>query len=87
MEKMKDFEEGLAGKRDMNYKELVEELNKDQRAIEQIDRPIVLYKSEQELEVVRKKEVDKAAKKVKTATYPLWAFAIIFNSILLVGYY
>mmetsp|Transcript_11936 Transcript_11936/g.15246 ORF Transcript_11936/g.15246 Transcript_11936/m.15246 type:complete len:88 (+) Transcript_11936:29-292(+) len=87
MEKMKDFEEGLAGKRDMNYKELVEELNKDQRAIEQIDRPIVLYKSEQELEVVRKKEVDKAAKKVKTATYPLWAFAIIVNSILLVGYY
>ena len=34
LERMKDFEEGLAGRREMNYSELVDELNKDQRAIE-----------------------------------------------------
>ena len=34
LEKMKDFEEGVAGHKKMNYAELVEELNKDQQAIE-----------------------------------------------------
>lgn len=29
LEKMKDFEEGIAGHKQMNYAELVEELNKD----------------------------------------------------------
>ena len=29
LEKMKDFEEGIAGKKKMKYAELVEELNKD----------------------------------------------------------
>jgi len=87
LEKMKDFEEGVAGHKKMNYAELVDELNKDQRAIEQIDRPIVLYKSEQEIEVARKKEVEKKATNIKRVTYPFWALAIIVNSLLMVGYY
>ena len=49
MEKMKDFEENIAGLKQMKYAELVEELNKDQRAIEQIDKPLILYKSEKEV--------------------------------------
>lgn len=84
---MKDFEEGTAGQKQMNYTELVEELNKDQQAIEQIDRPIVLYKSEKEIEVAREFAIKKKAKSIKRFTYPLWTLAIVVNSLLLVGYY
>ena len=51
MEKMKDFEEGIAGMKQMNYNELVDEINKDRKALEEIDKPLTLYKNKQELEV------------------------------------
>ena len=43
MEKMKDFEEGVAGQKKMKYDELVEDMNRDRLAISQINRPLTLY--------------------------------------------
>ena len=34
MEKLKDFEEGVAASKEMKYAELVEELNRDRKSIE-----------------------------------------------------
>lgn len=55
--------------------------------MEQIDRPIVLYKSQHEVEVARKEVIKESAEKIKRVTYPLWAVAIFVNSLLLIGYY
>ena len=71
----------------MKYSELVEELNKDLRAIEQIDRPLTLYKSEQEVELARQEKVEKDLKSVKRFVYPFWTIAIVINSLLIIGYY
>ena len=46
VEKIKDFEEGLTGMRKMTYKELVEDMNQDLKALEQIEKPIILFKEE-----------------------------------------
>ena len=45
-EKMKDIQEGpeTFAYKQMSYKELVEEMNKDTRAIEGSDKPIMLFK-------------------------------------------
>lgn len=53
LERMKDFEEGSAALKEMKYDQLVEELNKDRQAIGQIDRPLQLYKTEQEVQLAR----------------------------------
>jgi hypothetical protein len=46
MDLMKDVEEGIAGLKRMNYAQLVEELNKDAKALGHIERPLTLYQDE-----------------------------------------
>ena len=46
MEFLRDVQEGTAGLRDMKYKELVDHINRDIKALEFQDRPIMLYKDE-----------------------------------------
>lgn len=43
---MQDAEDGVAGAKKMTYQELVEEMNQDMKAIEHIEKPLVLYKDE-----------------------------------------
>ena len=43
---MEDVETGVAGLKQMNYSQLVEELNKDALALGHIERPLTLYKDE-----------------------------------------
>jgi acyl-CoA synthetase (NDP forming) len=38
----------MAFTRKMTYKELVEDINRDMKALEQIEKPIVLYKEEKQ---------------------------------------
>jgi peroxiredoxin len=55
MEFLRDVQEGTAGLRDMKYKELVDHINRDIKALEFQDRPIMLYKDEQAtLQEIRK---------------------------------
>eukprot|EP00347_Sterkiella_histriomuscorum_P009334 403341609 len=87
MEFIKDVEEGSHIHRNMNYKQLVEEMNKDLKALEQQERPIMLYKEEKQMmEEVRKKQ-DESLNTVRKIVYPFWIVAIMVNSILLIGYY
>ena len=50
IEKMKDIEEmanaGVLRQKGMKYAELVEEMNKDLKALEHMEKPLTLYKDE-----------------------------------------
>ena len=46
-ERFKDIEAGIEAEKHMTYQELVEDMNKDLKAIEHINRPLALYKDEQ----------------------------------------
>ena len=48
VEKIKDFYDGTANLKKMTYKEMVEDINRDMRALEQIERPVMLYKEEKQ---------------------------------------
>jgi len=48
---------------------------------------LALYKSEREVELARQEEIQDKVKIVKRVTYPLWAIAIIVNSLLVIGYH
>jgi len=39
------------------------------------------------LEVIREKEIKEQFVQAKRVMYPLWAIAIIINSLLVIGYY
>lgn len=86
MEKFKDLEEGVANTKRMTYAELVEDMNKDLKAIEQIERPVQLYKDEEAQMAEIKREQDESLNKVKRVVWPLWAIFITFNSILMYAY-
>ncbi len=45
-ERVKDFTDDTASLRRMTYKELVEDFNKDIKALEQIEKPVMVYKEE-----------------------------------------
>jgi hypothetical protein len=47
LEFMRDVEDGTVGLKQMNYKQLVEHINQDLKALEFQDKPIMLYKDEQ----------------------------------------
>lgn len=46
LDKLRDAEEGIAQVKQMNYQQLVEEINRDIKAIEHIEKPLMLYKDE-----------------------------------------
>ena len=46
IERYKDIEEGILAAKQMTYKELVEDMNRDTKAIEHIESPLALYKDE-----------------------------------------
>ncbi len=48
-EKIKDFSDDTAALRKMTYKELVEDMNKDLKALEQIEKPLMLFKEEKQI--------------------------------------
>ncbi|CDW75160.1 cytochrome c biogenesis protein [Stylonychia lemnae] len=85
----KDIEEGaeVFAQKNMNYKQLVEEMNKDIKALESIERPLTLYKDEKAMIAEIRKKQDESLDKVKKVVYPFWTIAIIVNGILLIGYY
>jgi len=49
LDHLKSVEEGHAAREAMNYKQLVEEINKDLKALEGMDKPLTVYKEEKEL--------------------------------------
>ena len=86
VEKIKDFEEGLTGLRKMTYKELVEDMNQDLKALEQIEKPIILFKEEKQEMAERIQKQDESLKKVKRVVYPAWALFFLVNTLLMIGY-
>ena len=86
-ERMKDIYDGTAHVKRMTYKELVEDMNADLKALEQIERPLALFKEgEAEVGETMKKQ-DESLKKVKRIVYPAWALIILVNSLLMIAYY
>ena len=45
-ERYQDIEAGLEADKTKTYQELVDDINKDMKAIEHINRPLALYKDE-----------------------------------------
>lgn len=70
----------------MTYQELVSDMNQDLKALEQIEKPITLYKEEKQEVAERIQRQDESLKKVKMIVWPIWTVVIIVNSILLVAY-
>jgi hypothetical protein len=70
----------------MTYNELVEDMNKDLKALAQIEKPIMLYKEEKAYVEAVKLEQDESLKIVKKVVWPLWAIFILFNSVLMYAY-
>jgi curved DNA-binding protein CbpA len=86
-EKLKDVQEGVANLKKMTYKEMVEDINKDLRALEQIERPVALYKEEKQDIAERLQKQDESLNKLKRVVWPVWAVVILVNSLLMIGYY
>ncbi|TNV86325.1 hypothetical protein FGO68_gene2055 [Halteria grandinella] len=86
IEKMRDFQEGITATKKMTYAELVEDLNKDLKAIEQMEKPLQLFKDEAAQVAAIKKQQDESLQQVKKVVWPLWAIFITFNSILMYAY-
>ena len=71
----------------MTYQELVDDINKDLKAIEHINQPLALYKDEQAQVAEIKKKQDESLKKVKKVVYPFWAIAFAVNAVFIISYY
>ncbi len=71
----------------MKYAQLVEEINKDQQLLQYVEKPLVLYQDEKAALAEIQKEQQESLKQVKKVVYPFWTIAMIFNSLLLIGYY
>lgn len=84
---MQDAEDGIAAAKKMTYHELVEEMNQDIKALEQIEKPLALYKDEKAQMAEIRKEQDETLEKVKRVVYPFWSIAFVINGLLLIGYY
>ena len=87
LEWLEDAKEGRAHLRDMKYAQLVEEINKDQQLLQYVEKPLVLYQDEKAALAEIQKEQQESLKQVKKVVYPFWTIAMIFNSLLLIGYY
>jgi len=85
-EKLLDMEDGTAQLRRMTYKELVQDMNQDLKALEQIEKPVALYKEEKQEIAERMQKQDESLKKVKMVVWPIWTVVIIVNSLLLIAY-
>ena len=85
-EKLKDIEEGVAHLKKMTYKEMVEDINRDIKALEQIERPVVLFKEEKQDIAERIQKQDESLTKLKRVVWPIWAIVIFVNSLLMIGY-
>ena len=71
----------------LKYLELVEQVNKDIKQQEYMDRPLQLYKDEKAQMAQIIKEQDEKLNEVKKYVYPFWTIAFIVNSLLLIGFY
>lgn len=71
----------------MNYHELVEEINKDIKALQYIEKPLQLYKDEQAMLAEKLKVQDESLKSLKKVVYPFWSILIVVNGLLMIGYY
>lgn len=86
-ERLKDVHEGLANLKKMTYKEMVEDINQDLRALEQIEKPVALFKEEKQEVAERLQRQDESLKKLKRVVWPVWAVVIVANSLLMLAYY
>ena len=75
------------GMEQKNYDQLVEEINRNYKQLEQIDRPMMIYKSEKEMVAEKIKEQDETISTFKKYFYPIVAFAFVVNAIILIGVY
>ena len=71
----------------MNYSELVDELNKDMKSLEYINKPLTLYKDEQASMAEIKIQQDESLKAIKKFVYPFWSILFDFNGLLFIGYF
>lgn len=85
-EKLKDIYDGTMQTKGMTYKELVEDINRNLKALGQMEKPIMLYKEEKQELAEKLKEQDESLQKVKRVVWPIWAVVIIVNSLLMVAY-
>ena len=70
----------------MTYKELVEDMNKDIKALEYIEKPLILFKEEKEMIAERVKKQDESLKKVSKIVWPMWTLIFFINTALGIAY-
>ena len=75
------------GMQSKSYDQLVEEINKDYKKLEEVDKPIMVYKSQQELVKEEIKKQDESFGKVKRVYYPIVFGIFVIYSIFMIGYY
>jgi len=69
------------------YDQLVEEIKKDHKRLEQVDNPMIIYKTDQETITEETKKQDERVHSVRRVLYPILLAAFIINSLIIIGVY
>lgn len=70
----------------MTYRELVEDFNKDLKALEQIEKPVMVYKEEKQMMAEKEQKQEETLKKVSRVVWPMWTLIFIINTALAIAY-
>jgi curved DNA-binding protein CbpA len=70
-----------------SYDQLVEEINKNYKKLEQVDKPLVVYQTEQQIIESKKKQHEEIGSFIKRYIYPIIGIAFLINSLILIGVY
>ncbi|CAI2374975.1 unnamed protein product [Moneuplotes crassus] len=70
-----------------SYDQIVEDINRNYKQLENVEKPLQVYKTEKEMIIEKKKQQDVQISKAKRYVYPFFGIAFVINSILLIGYY
>lgn len=84
--KLLDFHE-FGGIEQKNYDQLVEEINQNYKMLENVDKPLQIYKSEKDLVTEEIKRQDETISKARRVIYPIFAMALFINSLIIIGIY
>ena len=84
--KLLDIKED-GGMEQKSYDQIVEEINQNYKRLENVDKPLQVYKDEKELVQEKIKEQDESLKKARRYIYPAFGIAFIINAMIIIGVY
>ena len=75
------------GMEQKSYKQLVEEINQNYKRLENVDKPLQVYKDDKEVVQQIIKKQDETISRARKIIYPIFGIAFLINSLILIGIY